>query len=106
MQSDTDGGPPTPPSFRAKVVLTRKQLFGLPVLFAIPLIALAGLLGESTGHVVASASQLELSVDFPSRGNVVVAGRAHFRHQPPESTSRPGARGDADGAGAGAGAGA
>ena len=69
MQSDADGGPPTPPPFRAKVVLTRKQLFGLPVLFAIPLIALAGLLGESTGHVVASSSQLELSVDFPSRGH-------------------------------------
>ena len=69
MRSETDGGPPPPPPFRAKVVLTRKQLFGLPVLFAIPLIALAGLLGESTGHVVASSSQLELRVDFPSRGH-------------------------------------
>lgn len=52
---------------RRKVVLSPEQWLGLPVLVAIPLLALLGAFGETTREVTAERSLFSETVTYPAR---------------------------------------
>jgi hypothetical protein len=58
--------PPGPPEHDGRIRLYRFQLIGLPVLLAIPILALLGLFGERWDSVQARAGALEVSVLYPT----------------------------------------
>ncbi len=50
-----------------RVVLSTKQKLGLPVLFAIPLLALFGVFGESSSRASAEGEMIGETVTYPTR---------------------------------------
>lgn len=58
---------PRAPEGAPRLVLTRKQWVGLPVLALIPALALAGVFGDRTATVGASTPSLGVRVAYPER---------------------------------------
>ncbi|GAC1476776.1 MAG: hypothetical protein NVS1B4_18250 [Gemmatimonadaceae bacterium] len=50
-----------------RLLLTRKQRWGLPVLFAVPVLALAGVFGERRAEARSGSAVLDLRVTYPER---------------------------------------
>lgn len=64
-------GPPDPPPVPRALRLTTLQRIGLPVLFAIPILALFGVFGEHFATAHADGPGLALTMRYPNR--------AHYR---------------------------
>jgi hypothetical protein len=58
---------PQPPSIPPKLRLSRKQWIGFPVMLAIPIITLFGLLGERTALARVKSASLDVAVSYPER---------------------------------------
>jgi hypothetical protein len=58
---------PQPPSIVPKIHLSWKQRLGVPVLLAIPILALFGIFGERTAATHVTTSSLDMVVSYPSR---------------------------------------
>jgi len=80
-------GPPEPPPGTARLRLTRLQLFGLPVLFLVPILALFGLLGEHFTTAHARGAGVALDARYPDRAHYrqPLSMRLHVRN---ETTTR------------------
>jgi hypothetical protein len=59
--------PPEPPVVTPRLVLTRKQYFGIPLLAVIPALTLLGVFGEQREATRATSRSLEMRVVYPSR---------------------------------------
>jgi hypothetical protein len=59
--------PPNPPAFDPRIRLSWRQWVGVPILIAIPLLALFGVFGERQSPAHAKSATLELAVSYPSR---------------------------------------
>jgi len=59
--------PPEAPSIRRRLALTRKQMLGLPLLAAVPVLALFGVFGERRADVRAASAAVEMLVRYPER---------------------------------------
>ena len=55
------------PEIPRRLALTRKQLIGLPLLAAIPILSLLGLFGERQSEVHAASRSIEMSIRYPAR---------------------------------------
>jgi hypothetical protein len=64
-------GPPEPPQVPRALRLTTLQRIGLPVLFAIPILALFGVFGEHFATAHAEGAGLAITMRYPDR--------AHYR---------------------------
>jgi hypothetical protein len=69
--ASTDNGvpaePPRAPSIARRLALTRKQVIGLPLLGAIPILTLFGVFGEQRSSLHAASGSVEMSVRYPTR---------------------------------------
>ncbi len=65
-QAPRPAQPPQPPQLPRALRLTTVQRFGLPILFAIPLLALFGLFGERYADARAAGHNLSADVHYPS----------------------------------------
>lgn len=70
-QGEAARQPPDAPEIERRVLLTRLQAVGLPVLALIPILALAGVFGLERNQRASQGGVLELEVKYP--------GRARFR---------------------------
>jgi hypothetical protein len=59
--------PPQPPEIRRRVAFHRTQLIGVPLLAIIPILALFGVFGTSTGEASAESAELQLHISYPTR---------------------------------------
>lgn len=59
--------PPQPPDVPRRLRLTLLQRIGIPVLVAIPIVAMTSLLGEHFTAVTKAASGIALRVEYPDR---------------------------------------
>ena len=59
--------PPPAPSINLKIQLTLKQRIGLPILLAVPILALFGIFGETQAHAHAASGSIDLEVSYPAR---------------------------------------
>jgi hypothetical protein len=59
--------PPEPPVVAPRLVFTRKQYFGLPLLALIPVLTLLGVFGEKRESSRAISRSLEMRIAYPSR---------------------------------------
>lgn len=68
MQSGVDDlpDPPDPPEIPRRLSLYRFQMFGLPFLVAIPLLALFGVFGERRSGLEGERGALEVSGQYPT----------------------------------------
>ncbi|MDP9202968.1 MAG: hypothetical protein M3P26_13710 [Gemmatimonadota bacterium] len=62
-----DPSPPRAPSIEPRLELSWKQRIGLPILLAVPILALFGVFGESQDHARATSASLDMTVSYPSR---------------------------------------
>jgi len=62
-----DREPPPPPHIAPKVRLGPSEKVGLPFLFLLPILAVAGVFGPRTEKVEAAAGPLAMSVEYPAR---------------------------------------
>ena len=62
-----DEHPPVPPRVRRRTIFTRKQKLGLPLIMAVPILALFGVFGETQATTRGRSKSLEVTVSFPSR---------------------------------------
>lgn len=60
-------GLPRAPAMRRRIALTRKQWIGLPVLAAVPVLALAGVFGERSTTTAARSTTIQIFVRYPER---------------------------------------
>jgi hypothetical protein len=63
----TRNEPPLAPTIERRLDLTWRQRIGLPLIAAIPLLALFGLFGERSATIHTSSAALELRVTYPER---------------------------------------
>ena len=66
MRADSDL-PPRPPALSRRIRLTTVQRWGLPVMFAIPVLALLGTFGERYSDVHGTGGSLAATFHYPSR---------------------------------------
>jgi hypothetical protein len=66
--------PPQPPSIERKLRLDPLQLIGVPLLAAIPVLALAGVFGVSIERLTGDGDALSLSVEYPVRTRLMTGG--------------------------------
>jgi hypothetical protein len=59
--------PPAPPKLKRRAILSRKQKLGLPVILAIPILALFGVFGETEASTQATSSSFLVTLSYPSR---------------------------------------
>jgi hypothetical protein len=59
--------PPSPPTVRRRLALTRKQKLGLPVIIAIPILTLLGVFGEHRGETHATSRSIGVEIRYPDR---------------------------------------
>lgn len=59
--------PPAAPRLNGRIALTTKQLFGLPVIAAVPVLALFGFFGTRTAVSVDRSKTLDVAVTYPER---------------------------------------
>lgn len=62
-----DALPPPPPAMEPKIRLSWRQWVGIPVMLAIPILALFGVFGESHTLAQSKSSTLEMTLSYPSR---------------------------------------
>lgn len=70
MDNDDDKQPvrpPPAPAFDRKICLDRAEKIGLPLLLVLPLLALSGVFDKRVETVTATASGIELHLDYPAR---------------------------------------
>lgn len=67
VESDSDKRLPRPPQVSAGIRLTGKQKVGLPIILAIPILALFGVFGERVSSSHVSSPALDLAVSYPER---------------------------------------
>jgi|SRR5205085_5452315 len=60
-------GPARAPDVARHIALTRKQLIGLPLLAAIPILSLLGVFGEQRSDVHATSRSVAMSIRYPTR---------------------------------------
>ncbi|PYP60821.1 MAG: hypothetical protein DMD26_18945 [Gemmatimonadetes bacterium] len=61
------GEPAHAPQIRRRVAFTRKQLIGLPLLAAVPIMSVLGLFGERRSEVNAASRTVAMSIRYPAR---------------------------------------
>ena len=59
--------PARAPETKRRVALTRKQLIGLPLLAAVPIMSVLGLFGERRSEVNAASRTVAMSIRYPAR---------------------------------------
>ena len=59
--------PAAAPEIRRRLAFTRKQLVGLPLLVAIPILSLFGVFGETLADVHAASRSVTIDVRYPTR---------------------------------------
>ena len=59
--------PPKPPRIPPKVRLNRSEMLGLPFLFALPVLAMAGVFGPATDVAHGRSGAVQWSAEYPSR---------------------------------------
>src|SRR5881275_2111873 len=59
--------PPRAPAITRRLALTRKQLIGLPLLAAIPILTLFGVFGEQQSSLHAASRSVDMRVRYPTR---------------------------------------
>jgi len=59
--------PDRPPEIARRLSLTRKQLLGLPLLVAVPVLTLFGVFGEQRGETRAASATIEMRIHYPTR---------------------------------------
>ena len=59
--------PPQAPELGGRISLTARQVLGLPLLAAVPLLAVLGVFGERATTAVARSAVTEVTVTYPSR---------------------------------------
>ena len=59
--------PPQPPEIRRRIAFHRTQLIGVPLLAIIPVLALFGVFGTTTGEARAESAELQMQVRYPTR---------------------------------------
>jgi hypothetical protein len=69
-QGQSTRQPPQAPEIERRILLTRLQAIGLPILLLVPLLALAGVFGLSRGQRSAQGNGLSIDVEYPSRARV------------------------------------
>jgi hypothetical protein len=57
---------PKPPKFPRRVGIYHAQLIGIPLLMAVPFLALLGMFGERTETVSVAAPPVEMTVEYPA----------------------------------------
>jgi hypothetical protein len=62
-----DAGVPQPPHFQRRLNIAPLQLLGIPLLAILPILALFGVFGQSTGVVEASNGALYMRVEYVTR---------------------------------------
>ena len=62
-----DPSPPPPPSIDLKIHLSLKQRIGIPILLAVPILALLGLFGETRAQAHSTNGSIDLQVSYPAR---------------------------------------
>ena len=76
LRDDDNGGttaahvapqPPQAPTITRRISLTRKQRVGLPVLAAVPLLAVLGVFGERQAEAHVSSRSVAMDVRYPER---------------------------------------
>lgn len=60
-------GPPQAPATTRRFALTRKQLVGLPLIAAVPVLCLLGVFGEHSAHTTAASANIEVAIRYPAR---------------------------------------
>jgi hypothetical protein len=65
--SGADDGPPPAPKTDARISLTTKQVLGLPLIAAVPLLAMLGVFGERATTTVVRSAAVDVAVTFPAR---------------------------------------
>lgn len=68
--SDQEQGcskPPQAPKIERKIQFHRLQMVGIPLILLIPILAIAGVFGETSHVVRASSPQLFVAVEYPTR---------------------------------------
>ena len=63
----TDDKPPAAPKTATRISLTAKQIVGIPLIAAVPLLAVLGVFGERATTTVVRSGNIEASVTFPTR---------------------------------------
>lgn len=73
---DRDGvrRPPEAPEIERRILLTRLQIVGLPILALFPLLALVGAFGLDLAERTSRGSGLEVAVEYPSRARLRSGG--------------------------------
>jgi hypothetical protein len=66
-QDNLVASPPEPPDIERRLKFYPLQWIGLPILIAVPVLALFGVLGESWSTLRGTTSSLEISVRYPTR---------------------------------------
>ena len=66
-QDDSRSGPPGPAPLERKFRLWPHQRIAIPLLLAVPVLGLAGVLDERTATGAARAGALELTVEYPAQ---------------------------------------
>lgn len=59
--------PPQPPEIRRRLAFHRTQLIGVPLLAIIPILALFGVFGTTTGEMSTESAELQLHISYPTR---------------------------------------
>lgn len=67
-------GPPPPPELKRVLLLTQRQWIGLPLLFLISVLGLAGLLGGHSSYRHVTSTALDVHVEYPDRIHYRTAG--------------------------------
>ena len=63
----TNEAPPPPPPTTRRLALTRKQVIGLPLIAAVPLLCLLGVFGERSAYTTSASALLEVTIRYPER---------------------------------------
>lgn len=63
----SDNAPPAPPRIPARFRLHRSELFGLPAIAVLPILALLGVFGPTQQTAQGQSGAIEWSVEYPSR---------------------------------------
>jgi len=61
------GEPAHAPQIRRRVAFTRKQLIGVPLLAAVPIMSLLGVFGERRSELNAASRSVAMSIRYPAR---------------------------------------
>jgi hypothetical protein len=76
--SDLYSGLPQPPDVEKRLRFTRSQFVGMPILFALSLLALLGVFDHASTQQVHRSEQVEVTVDYPTRFNYNQPDRLHI----------------------------